>query len=110
MSSDADATTMHAPVHVEDVDVMPVELCQNVGADHLVGGPGGRPPIGQVDDLIHDRQQRVHLVRREQHGDPLLDGDPVQQGDDLLARTQVEVGQGFIEKQQLGAGRSGHGR
>ena len=98
-----------AAVHVEHVDVVAVEPGQHVGADHLLGRPGRRPATGQVDDAVHDRQERVHLVGGEQHRDPLLDGDAVQQRDDLLAGAQVEVGQGLVEKQQPGPGDEGVG-
>ena len=67
----------------------------SVGA---AGGPAGR----QVDDPVHDRQQRVHLVRRDQHGDLLLRGDPAEQRDDLLLAADVEVGQRLVEQQQPG--------
>ena len=43
----------------------------------------------------------------EQHGDPLLDGDAVQQRDDLLALTQVEVGQAARRAAAAGAGDQG---
>ena len=37
-------------VHLDDVDVVAVEPAQDVAADHLLGGAGGRPAAGQVDD------------------------------------------------------------
>ena len=39
----------------------------------------------------------------------LLGGDPVEQGDDLLAAAQVEVGQRLVEQQQLGPADQGVG-
>src|SRR5580693_6496332 len=47
------------PVDAEHVDVMPVEAGENVGADHLIGGAADRSAAGDVDDAIHDRQERV---------------------------------------------------
>ena len=91
-------------MHVEHVDVVAVQAAEHVGADDLVGGAAGCPAAGEVDDAVHDRQQRVHLVRREQHRDALFGGDPVQQGDDLLAAAQVEVGKRLVEQQQLRVG------
>ena len=41
--------------------------------------PAGGPARGQVDDAVHHRQQRVHVVRRDQHRDLLLPGDPGEQ-------------------------------
>ena len=57
-------------------------------------------PRGEVDDAVHHRQQRVDLVRGDQHGDPLLAGDPREQRDDLVGAAQVEVGQRLVEQQQ----------
>ena len=65
----------HDPaVDPEHVDRVAVELAQHLGADDLVGGPAGGPARGHVDDPVHHRQQRVHVVGREQHGDLLLAG------------------------------------
>ncbi len=90
-------------VHVDHVDVMPVQFAEHVAPDDLVGGPAGGPPVGHVDDPVHDRQQRVHLVSRDQHRDPLLPGDAGEQRDDLLLAGDVEVGQRLVEQQQAGA-------
>src|SRR4029077_2073095 len=89
-------------VYVQHVDGVPVQPGQDLGGDDLVGRPAGGPATGQVDDVVHHRQQRVHLVRGQQHGDLLLAGDPGEQGDDLLAAAQVEVGQRLIEQEQPG--------
>ena len=97
----------HPAVHVQHVHVVAVQPGEDLAGDDLVGGPAGGPPAGQVDDAVHHRQQRVHLVRGQQHGDLLLAGDPGEQGDDLLAAAQVEVGQRLVEQEQPGAADQG---
>ena len=74
----------HASVEPQHVDVVAVELCEDLGSDDLVGRPAGRPPAGQIDDPIHHRQERVHLVRRQEDRDVLVGGQAMQQCDDLL--------------------------
>jgi hypothetical protein len=91
-----------SPVNVQDVDMMTVELPENVGSDHLVGGAARRAPSGQVDDSIHDRQERIHLMCREEHRDVLFLGDAIEKRDDLLATSDIEVGEWLVEKEQLG--------
>ena len=70
----------------ENVDVVAVERAEHVGADDLVGRSARGAPAGEVDDAVHHRQQRVDLVRGDQHRDPLLAGNPGEQRDDLVAR------------------------
>ena len=43
----------HAPVDVQDVDVVAVELAEHIRADDLLGGAAGRAPGGEVDDAVH---------------------------------------------------------
>ena len=69
--------------------------------------PGGDPAVGDVHDPVHDAEQRVHVVRGEQHGDLLLAGQPAEHRDDLLLAPEVEVGQRLVEQQQLGPGDQG---
>ena len=71
-------------MHPDHVHVLAVQVAEHVGADHLFGRPGGGPAAGQVDDAVHDRQQRVHVVRRDQHRDLLLLSYPAEQADDVL--------------------------
>ena len=93
-----------ATVDAEHVDVLAVQGAEHLGADHLLGRAARRPARGDVDDTVHHRQQRVHLVRRDEHRDPLLPRDPGQQGDDLLLAADVQVGQWLVQEQQPGPG------
>ena len=95
----------HPALDVDHLDVVAVEPAQGVRAHHLVGRARGGAAVGEVDDAIHDRQQRVHVVRGEQDRDVLLGGDPSQELDDLGGGSDVEVGQRLVEQQQLRAGR-----
>lgn len=88
-------------VHPQNPDGVAVQLGQHVAADDLVDAAGRGPPAGHVDDPVHHRQQRVHVVRGEQHGDLLGPGHPGRQLHDLLARAQVQVGQRLVHQQQL---------
>ena len=95
----------HPAVHVDHLDAVTVEAAEGVGLDDLGSGARRRTAIRQVHDAIHDRQQRVHVVRRKKDGDVLLGGDTGQQVDNLGGGVDVEVGQRLVEQQQLGADR-----
>ena len=56
----------HAAVELQHVDVVSVQLAQDIGTHDLLGRPAGGAPGGHVDDPVHHRQQRVHLVSRKQ--------------------------------------------
>ena len=89
-------------VHPDHVHVLAVQLAEHLGADHLVGGPAGGPAVRHVHDPVHDRQQRVHVVGRDQHRDLLLAGDPAEQFDHVLLAGDVQVGQRLVEQEQPG--------
>ena len=90
----------HAAVDVQDVDVVAVELAEDIGAHDLLGGAADRAAGGEVDDAVHDRQQRVDLVCGDQHRDLLLAGDAREQRHDFVGAAQVEVRERLIEQQQ----------
>ena len=94
----------HATVDVQDVDVVAVELAEHVRADDLLGGAADRAAGGEVDDAVHHGQQRVDLVRGDQHRDLLLAGDAREQRHDFLGAAQVEVRERLIEEQQPRSG------
>ena len=96
-------------MHVQHVDPVTVQPAQNLARDDLVRWAARCPPAGDVDDSIHHREQRVHLVRGQQDGNLLLPGYAGQQADDSLAAAQVEVGQWLVEEQQPGARDEGVG-
>ena len=56
----------HSPVQLEHVDVMPIERAQDVGTHDFVGGAARRASVREIDNAVHDGQQCIHLVRREQ--------------------------------------------
>ena len=90
-------------VHPDHVHVLAVQVAEHVGADHLVRGPGGGLAAGQVDDAVHEWQQRVHVVRRDQHRDALFPGHLAEQADHVLLAGDIQVGQRLVEQQQPGA-------
>ena len=87
-------------MHPDHVDVLAVQPGQHLGLDHLVGGADRHPARGHVDDPVHHRHQRVHVVRRQQHRDALGPGQPGQHRDDPLLAGDVQVGQRLVEQQQ----------
>jgi hypothetical protein len=87
-------------VHADHVDVLAVQAGQHLGLDHLVGVAHRHPAPRHVDDPVHDRHQRVHVVGREQHGDVFGPGQPGQHRDDPLLAGDVQVGQRLVEQQQ----------
>ena len=89
------------PVHPYHVDVLAVQPRQDLGLDDLVGTADRYLACGHVDDPVHHRHQLVHVVRREQHGDPLGPGEPGQHRDDPLLTRDVQVGQRLVEHSSL---------
>src|SRR5271154_5684202 len=61
----------HPVADPDDLDRLTVQPGENVGLDYLVGGTGGDLAAGHVDDAVHHRQQRVHVVGGQQDGDLL---------------------------------------
>ena len=98
------ATTEHPAVHPDHVHLVAVQPGEALRGDHLVGRAGGGVASCDVHDPVHDAEQRVHVVRGEQHGDLLLAGQLAEHRDDLLLAAQVEVGERLVEQQQLGPG------
>ena len=94
----------HPALDVDHLDVVAIEPAEGFGSDHLVGRARCGPAVGQVDDVVHDRQQRVHVVRGEQDRDVLFGGDPGQELDHLGGGADVQVRQRLVEQQQLRAG------
>ena len=90
------------PMHPDYVHVLAIQLAEDLGPHHLGGGPAGRPARRQVDEAVHDRQQRVHVVRRDEHRDLLVPGDLAEQFDHILLAGDVQVGQRLVEQEQPG--------
>ena len=90
----------HPPSHPQHVHAMAVEAAEHIRAHHLIGRAGGGATVCQIHDAVHHRQQRVHLVRRDQHRYLLLVRDPAEQVHDLACAAQIEVRQRLVEQQQ----------
>jgi hypothetical protein len=88
-------------VYVDHVHVVAVELAEHVGLDHLVRRARRHPAAGHVHDAVHHRQQRVHVVRGEQHRDVFRAGQAGQELDDALRAGDVQVGERLVEQQQF---------
>ena len=96
-------------VNVHDVDVMSVErVSASVVTTSSVVPLAARP--ADVDDSVDNRQEWVHVMSGDQHGDLLLGGDPSHQLDNLLFAADVEVGQGLIEQKKTGTTDQRHQR
>jgi hypothetical protein len=72
-------------VHSQHLDWLTVQLRQHTRLHDLVGSAGGDLAAGHVDDPVHHRQQRVHVVRGEQDGYLLFPGQVRQERDDVVA-------------------------
>jgi hypothetical protein len=79
---------------------MAVQLGEARRGDHLVGRAGGGVAVRDVHDPVHHAKQRVHVMRRQEHRDPLLTRQLAEHRDDLLLTAQVEVGQRLVEEEQ----------
>ena len=87
-------------MHADDIDMITVKLAQHLGANHRVGAAAHRPAMGEIDDTVHHRQQRVHVVCGEQHRGLELPRQAAQQGDDPGNAAHVQIGERFVQQQQ----------
>src|SRR5439155_16448151 len=86
---------------MEDLDRRAVEAAERLARDHLFGSALDRAAAGEVDDAVEVADDRVDVVRDEQHGDLLLFADAAHEcGDRGLVR-QVEAVERLVEQQQL---------
>lgn len=92
-----------------DVDMRAIQGAQHLGADDLGGGAGGGAAAGEIDDAVHACQQRIHVVRRNQHRDFLRGGEVAEDRNYVGDGADVEVGQRFVEQEQAGAADEGVG-
>ena len=53
-------------MHADDIDMVAVKLAQDFGATTASVAAGRRPAMGEIDDAVHHRKQRVHVVCGEQ--------------------------------------------
>src|SRR4051812_48858631 len=59
----------------EHLDARAVEPAQRRTGDHLRGGADGRAPLPEVDHAVHVAEDRVDVVRDQQHGHALVLAD-----------------------------------
>ena len=85
------------PDHLYRESVQPGE---HLGLDDVVGGSDRYLAASHVDDRVHHLQQRVHVVRGQQHGDVLVPAQLREQSDDAPRARDVQVRQRLVEQQQ----------
>ena len=90
-------------MHPEHLHRLAVQRGQHVGLHHLVGGTRRHPAARDIDDPVHHRQQGVHVVRGQEHGDALRSDQPVEHRDDALRARDVQIGERLVEQKQLRA-------
>lgn len=74
-----------------------VQVGEQCVVDHPVEGVVVRMPVEQVDRPGEDGQQRIQIVRHDQHGDPELLVDRLHQRDEFVLTAHVQCGQRFVE-------------
>src|SRR6266545_4886669 len=88
MKSSDHMSRMSASRFQVNVAVMPgrraargaVQAGQGLGGDDLAGGAGHGASVAEVDDPVHEGEDRVDIVRDDHHGDVLCPGDAGGQG------------------------------
>src|SRR5579872_530127 len=85
-----------AAVEPQHLDGRVVEPREHFGGDHLLGPPERGAAVPQIEHAIHESQQRIELVRGEQHGDAERALYPLDQLDHRLLITGVEAHQGLV--------------
>ena len=89
-------------VRPQNGDGRAVERRQNFGIDHRLDAADRGFAAAEIEHLVDHVQQRVDLVRAEQHRNPEVRADPMHQFDDGALVAGVEADQRFVEQQQLG--------
>src|SRR5206468_12232301 len=86
---------------VEDLDRRAVEAAERLARDHLFGRALDRAAAREVDDTVEVADDRIDVVRNEEHGDPLLCADAADECGDGGLVGQVEAVERFVEQQKL---------
>jgi hypothetical protein len=89
-------------VHPYDVYVVPVQLAQHVAANHLFSRAARYATVRDVDDTVHDGQQRIHLVRGHKNRYLLFDDNRMQELDDFLRTARIKARQRLVEQEKFG--------
>ena len=61
----------------------------------------GCAALAEIEDAVHRVEQRIELVRGEEHGDALGLLNPLHQRDGRLLEVRIEAQQRFVEQKQL---------
>jgi hypothetical protein len=88
-------------VDMEDIDVVSIKFAQHLGSDDLFSRSASHASRSEIDDSVHNRKKRIHLVRWEEYRYALFGRDSGEEFDDFLAATNVEVCKWLVQQQQL---------
>src|SRR5579862_4992445 len=92
-----DAPAVAAEQHLDRRGVQPAERLRG---DHLLGRAGDRGAAGEVHDAVEVAEDRVHVVRDEEHGDVLLPADPLDERRDGHLIREVEAVERLVEHEE----------
>src|ERR1700694_1502668 len=88
----------------QDVDRRAVEPGQDLCLDHVQRLARDKVATRDVDHAIHERKDRIDVVRHEQHCHALLVADRLDQTRDRLLVVEVKAVQRLVESQHPGPG------
>src|SRR5437764_11798386 len=83
----------------QDLDRRSVETTEGLARDHVLGSSFHRTAPGDVDDAVEVAEDRIDVVRDEQHGDVLLLADALDERRDGALVRQVETVERFVEQE-----------
>src|SRR5579862_8227906 len=75
----------------KNFDLDSVQVREAFRGENLTGGPSGHFPIGEVNDLVQMRQQRIDVVGNQEGGHPVRADDLVDKVQQLSLAPDVEV-------------------
>src|SRR5262249_47671568 len=88
-------------VYAHHIDRRAVEPRQHLAGDDFVDRTEARPAAGEIEHAVHRSQQRIDLVRGEEHRHALASLDAFHQLDDVLLEARVEAHQRLVQQQKL---------
>src|SRR5690348_4183550 len=92
----------HDPsVEAQHLDRRVIEPRQHLARDHFLGGAERRMAVPQIEHAVHEAQQRIELVRGQQHRDAERALHALDQLHHRLLIARIEADQGFVEQEQL---------
>src|SRR5258708_31925407 len=86
------------------MDLRAVQLAEQIRLEDLFECACHRLPIHDVDQAVKHLQQRIQVVRHEQHGHVPLAAQTVNEVDDLMLTAQVQAGQRLVQQEQFRVG------